>query len=168
METDNVFWPWLVWKILYAAFRQCSDSQSLHSTNALESPTVKWAGFQNMLEEADCDVLILLDYCVAASSTAETGNGVTELVAACGFEPWPPGVSGYSSPGVSSKNCDTAVQIHRSLRRSCRTRYFLGRNTSADSTQVISAGDFARVNCLVILEQSMLGSSRVLEFGDIE
>lgn len=49
-----------------------------------------------MLEEADCDVLILLDCCVAASSTAETGNGVTELVAACGFETWPPGVSEHT------------------------------------------------------------------------
>ena len=86
METDNVFWSWLVWKSLHAAFRQCSGSRSLHSTNALESPKVKCAGLQNMLEDADCDVLILLDCCVAASSTAETGNGVTELVAACGFE----------------------------------------------------------------------------------
>ena len=49
-----------------------------------------------MLEEADTDVLILLDCCAAASSSADTGNGVTELIAACGFETWAPGVSQHS------------------------------------------------------------------------
>lgn len=49
-----------------------------------------------MFEEADSDVLILLDCCAAASSTADGGNGVTELIAACGFETWAPGVSEHS------------------------------------------------------------------------
>jgi hypothetical protein len=49
-----------------------------------------------MLEQAQSDVLILLDCCAAASSTAGSGTGVTELIAACGFETWAPGVSEHS------------------------------------------------------------------------
>ena len=49
-----------------------------------------------MLEEAESDVLILLDCCTAASSAAGTGNGITELIAACGFETWAPGVGEHS------------------------------------------------------------------------
>lgn len=50
-----------------------------------------------MLEQANADVLILLDCCAAAaSSTAEVGSGVTELVAACGFETTAPGAGEHS------------------------------------------------------------------------
>lgn len=63
---------------------------------ASDSPTIKWLGIQNMLEQAESDVLILLDCCAGASSTAEAGNGVTEVIAACGFETWTPGVSEHS------------------------------------------------------------------------
>ena len=49
-----------------------------------------------MLEQAESDVLILLDCCAGASSAAEAGNGVTEVIAACGFETWAPGVSDHS------------------------------------------------------------------------
>ena len=65
-----------------------------HETH--DSPTVQWLGIQNMLEQAECDVLILLDCCCGASSTSETGNGVTEVIAACGFETWAPGVGEHS------------------------------------------------------------------------
>ena len=65
-----------------------------HATS--DSPTIKWLGIQNMLEQAESDVLILLDCCAGASSTAEAGNGVTEVIAACGFETWTPGVSEHS------------------------------------------------------------------------
>lgn len=61
-----------------------------------DSPTMKWLGIQNMLEQAESDVLILLDCCAGASSAAEAGNGVTEVIAACGFETWAPGVSEHS------------------------------------------------------------------------
>ena len=60
------------------------------------SPTMQWLGIQNMLEQAESDVLILLDCCAGASSSAEAGNGVTEVIAACGFETWAPGVSEHS------------------------------------------------------------------------
>ena len=49
-----------------------------------------------MLEQAASDVLILLDCCAAASSAADAGKGVTELLAACGFETWAPGVGEHS------------------------------------------------------------------------
>ena len=49
-----------------------------------------------MLEHAESDVLILLDCCAAASSISETGSGVTEVIAACGFETWAPGVGEHS------------------------------------------------------------------------
>ena len=49
-----------------------------------------------MLEQADSDVLILLDCCAAASSASDAGKGVTELLAACGFETWAPGVGKHS------------------------------------------------------------------------
>lgn len=49
-----------------------------------------------MLEHAESDVLILLDCCAAASSISGTGSGVTEVIAACGFETWAPGVGEHS------------------------------------------------------------------------
>jgi Fungal Zn(2)-Cys(6) binuclear cluster domain len=49
-----------------------------------------------MLEESKSDVLILLDCCAAASSTASVDSGITEVIAACGFETWTPGVGEHS------------------------------------------------------------------------
>lgn len=49
-----------------------------------------------MLEEAKSDVLILLDCCAAASSAASSNSGITEIIAACGFETWTPGVGEHS------------------------------------------------------------------------
>ena len=60
------------------------------------SPTVQWVGIQNMLEQATSDVLILLDCCAAATASAELGSGVTEVIAACGFETSAPGVCEHS------------------------------------------------------------------------
>ena len=66
-------------------------------SNELEdSPTVQWVGIQNMLEHAISDVLILLDCCAAATASAGLGNGVTEVIAACGFETSAPGVCEHS------------------------------------------------------------------------
>lgn len=49
-----------------------------------------------MLEQAKSDVLILLDCCAAASSATGSGCGITEIIAACGFEAWAPGVGQHS------------------------------------------------------------------------
>lgn len=66
------------------------------STGAPESATVQWSGLQNLFEHAESDVLVLLDCCAAASSISGTGSGVTEIIAACGFETWAPGVGEHS------------------------------------------------------------------------
>lgn len=70
--------------------------QVICSTDLVDSPTVQWYGLQTLLEQARSDVLLLLDCCAAASSAAASGNGVTELIAACGFESWAPGVGEHS------------------------------------------------------------------------
>ena len=49
-----------------------------------------------MLEQAKSDILILLDCCAAASSATDSGSGITEIIAACGFEAWAPGVGQHS------------------------------------------------------------------------
>jgi hypothetical protein len=46
---------------------------------------VKWAGIQNTLEEARSDVLIILDCCASGTANTDDGHGITELIAACGF-----------------------------------------------------------------------------------
>ncbi|KAL8790092.1 MAG: hypothetical protein Q9213_000794 [Squamulea squamosa] len=73
------------------------DRQCIWScTETVDSPTVQWYGLQTMLEQANSDALLLLDCCAAASSVAASGNGVTEVIAACGFETWAPGVGEHS------------------------------------------------------------------------
>ena len=57
---------------------------------------MEWSGLQSLFEHAESDVLILLDCCAAASSISATGSGVTEVIAACGFETWTPGVGEHS------------------------------------------------------------------------
>ena len=67
-----------------------------NSTEKGNSPEVQWYGLQTMLEQAKSDVLILLDCCAAASSATGNGTGITEIIAACGFEAWAPGVGQHS------------------------------------------------------------------------
>ena len=73
-----------------------------------------------MLEQAESDVLILLDCCCGASSAAEAGNGVTEVIAACGFETWAPGVGQHSFTRTlidelgywSNDACQSVAMLH--------------------------------------------------------
>lgn len=61
------------------------------------SPTLPSNSIQSQLEEADSDVLLLLDCCHAAHPTLTNSNhGVTEAIAACGFEATAPGVGPHS------------------------------------------------------------------------
>lgn len=46
---------------------------------------MKWAGIQNTLEEARSDALIILDCCASGTANTDNGRGITELIAACGF-----------------------------------------------------------------------------------
>lgn len=66
------------------------------STSEAGSSEVQWYGLQIMFEQAKSDTLILLDCCAAASSAAGSGTGVTEVIAACGFESGAPGVGEHS------------------------------------------------------------------------
>ncbi|KAI4086917.1 MAG: hypothetical protein LQ344_007182 [Seirophora lacunosa] len=58
--------------------------------------TLQWSSIQTMLEEADSDVLILLDCCAAGSSAGGSGKGINQMIAACGFESFTPGVGEHS------------------------------------------------------------------------
>ena len=53
-----------------------------------------------MLEEADADVLLLLDCCHSAASTMSSSfratTGIKEVIAACGYETTAPGVGPHS------------------------------------------------------------------------
>ncbi len=54
-----------------------------------------------MFEQAKSDVLIPLDFCAAASSAAGSGSGITEVVAACGFE--------ARAPCVNQRSCTRSL-----------------------------------------------------------
>ncbi|KAH8762783.1 hypothetical protein BGZ57DRAFT_828993, partial [Hyaloscypha finlandica] len=57
---------------------------------------VQWSGIQVLLEQAESDVLILLDCCAAGTANAGGGSGVTELIAACAFNATANGVGPHS------------------------------------------------------------------------
>ncbi|EDN97450.1 hypothetical protein SS1G_11975 [Sclerotinia sclerotiorum 1980 UF-70] len=57
---------------------------------------VKWSGIQNLLEEAQSDVLLLLDFCSSGTANTGDGCGTTELIAACGFNDVANGVGPHS------------------------------------------------------------------------
>ena len=57
---------------------------------------MQWSGIQVLLEQAESDVLILLDCCAAGTANAGGGSGVTELIAACAFNATANGVGPHS------------------------------------------------------------------------
>jgi hypothetical protein len=58
--------------------------------------TVTYTGIQHSLEQAESDVLILLDSCSSGIGDGGEGHGVTELMAACAFDTIANGVGHYS------------------------------------------------------------------------
>ncbi|MCJ1354031.1 MAG: hypothetical protein MMC33_004018 [Icmadophila ericetorum] len=62
----------------------------------LPASTVKWYAHGAMLENLKSDVLILLDCYTAGGTGGHATNGVKEIIAACGFETWTPGVGSHS------------------------------------------------------------------------
>lgn len=76
-----------------------------------------------MLEQAESDVLILLDCCAAGSATVEPGGGITEVLGACGFEALAPGVGSHSFTRslidelkyMSSRDPFTVTMLHSNL-----------------------------------------------------
>jgi hypothetical protein len=66
------------------------------SSNNQKCSTVTYTGIQHSLEQAESDVLILLDSCSSGIGDAGEGHGVTELMAACAFDTIANGVGHYS------------------------------------------------------------------------
>jgi hypothetical protein len=66
------------------------------SSNNQKCSTVTYTGIQHSLEQADSDVLILLDSCSSGIGDGGEGHGVTELMAACAFDAIANGVGHYS------------------------------------------------------------------------
>jgi hypothetical protein len=89
-------WSW------YASIFHHSIQPSLtifhDSTSDKSYATVEWSAIQTLFETAQCDVLLLLDCCAAASAAplTERTTYMMETIAACGFEAW------TSLPGAQS------------------------------------------------------------------
>ncbi|RDW58140.1 hypothetical protein BP6252_13551 [Coleophoma cylindrospora] len=64
---------------------------------------VKWHAIQATLEDAESDVLLLLDCCAAGTASTDDGHGVTELIGACAFNVVANGVGDYSFTTALSK-----------------------------------------------------------------
>ncbi|KUJ07520.1 uncharacterized protein LY89DRAFT_677747 [Mollisia scopiformis] len=59
--------------------------QCMWSNDRRFSSTVSWQGCQSLLEEAQSDVLILLDACGVGNASSSVGNGATEVITAGGW-----------------------------------------------------------------------------------
>ncbi|KAH9207971.1 hypothetical protein DL95DRAFT_232590, partial [Leptodontidium sp. 2 PMI_412] len=87
--------------VYYAGHGRSSKTRDLvwisrPSKNSENCCTVTWTGIQKALEQAESDVLILLDCCSSGIGNAAEGNGVTELMSACAFDVTANGVGHYS------------------------------------------------------------------------
>ena len=58
---------------------------SWRNNKKAKCPTGKWSGIQNVLEEAESDILILLDCCASGIASTNSGSQVNELIAACAY-----------------------------------------------------------------------------------
>jgi hypothetical protein len=68
-----------------------------YRTDQVGSPILPCGGVQQLLEEAASDVLLLYDSCHSSHPAINTGGqGVTEVIAACGFETQAPAVGPHS------------------------------------------------------------------------
>ncbi|KAL8921606.1 MAG: hypothetical protein Q9172_003931 [Xanthocarpia lactea] len=121
-----------------------------------------WLCIQTMLEEAESDVLVLLDCCAAASSGGSAGKRVTEVIAACGFEAPAPGVGHHSFTSNltdelrylgRSKTSFTTAFLHNKvlarLKQSWNPRYINGEHRERRRTPIyIHLADGARQRCI--------------------
>ncbi|KAE9379701.1 hypothetical protein N431DRAFT_553822 [Stipitochalara longipes BDJ] len=87
--------------VYYAGHARLMDTRSLAWTSFRNNknpkcPIVKWSGIQTVLEEAPCDVLILLDCCASGVANTCEGNGVNEVISACAYNAIANGVGPYS------------------------------------------------------------------------
>ncbi|KAL2072072.1 hypothetical protein VTL71DRAFT_11415 [Oculimacula yallundae] len=79
---------------------QANEAPVWVANRQLDSPSLPSGGIQSMFEEADADVLLLYDCCnsaaTATSSSTQRHKGVTEVIAACGYETIAPEVGEHS------------------------------------------------------------------------
>jgi hypothetical protein len=86
-------------------------------------PRSIWSAIQTLLGTAVSDVLVLLDYCAAASSAAGSGLGSMEAIAACGWgtRAPPPGEYSFTHTLIEaledwiSKPSFSAAMLHTEL-----------------------------------------------------
>ncbi|CZR67342.1 uncharacterized protein PAC_17241 [Phialocephala subalpina] len=82
--------------VYYAGHGRMNASRRAEWTCVLDNKTIslQWHAVQTLFEDADSDVLLLLDCCAAVSGALagvnNNNNNVTETIAACGFETWAP------------------------------------------------------------------------------
>jgi hypothetical protein len=80
-----------------AKMRPNSIANEEYRTDKAGSPTLPCGGVQQLLEEAASDVLLLYDSCHSSHPAINSGGqGVTEVIAACGFETQAPAVGQHS------------------------------------------------------------------------
>ncbi|KAH9221906.1 hypothetical protein DL95DRAFT_191807 [Leptodontidium sp. 2 PMI_412] len=84
--------------------------------------TVTWTGIQKSLEQADSDVLILLDCCSGGVSNVGEGNGVTTVISACAYDAEANGVGHYSFTkaltielGLMSSRSFSTGELHQNV-----------------------------------------------------
>ncbi|KAH7395585.1 hypothetical protein BKA64DRAFT_745783 [Cadophora sp. MPI-SDFR-AT-0126] len=79
---------------------QANEAPMWIANRQLNSPSLPSGGIQSMFEEADAHVLLLYDCCNSAATAASSSNqrhkGVTEVIAACGYETIAPEVGEHS------------------------------------------------------------------------
>jgi hypothetical protein len=76
---------------------QALRANRICSTDKPGTPTLPSGGVQQLLEEAESDVLLLYDSCHSSHPAVSiSGQGVTEVIAACGFETQAPAVGPHS------------------------------------------------------------------------
>lgn len=71
-------------------------SDSLPDKTDFRYRSIKWFAIQATLEDAEGDVLLLLDCCAAGTAATDNGHGVTELLGACAFNNTANGVGEFS------------------------------------------------------------------------
>lgn len=101
---------------------QCWLTES-PSNRKPQAATAQWSSIQTTLGQADSDVLILLDCCAAASSAGSPSEGHTEIIGACGFESYAPGVGHHSF----TRSLIEELRYYGQLRRPVSTAFLFSK-----------------------------------------
>ncbi|PVH68204.1 hypothetical protein DL98DRAFT_441746, partial [Cadophora sp. DSE1049] len=83
-NADNLLIVYYAGHGLTNSFRQALNLDS----NSENYPFIKWYATQTLFEEADSDILLLLDCCAATGGAPADSESpsVTKTITACGFE----------------------------------------------------------------------------------